>query len=141
MLAPIGGNHTVVAVEIEEDHILRALHDLKWQAAGVVPGDPADNAEALRVDGGCSVVLPRRFSRRRQRQLESRQVFGDVPAWHGIARAFPVSVQIRMPLRGLWRRLAGGKPRNTRQSQRQPQDEFVSHYPRSLLSITIIVRC
>jgi hypothetical protein len=85
---------------------------MNGKAAGIVARDAAQNADCLRIDGGGGVVLPRGFAGRRERQLQSWKILGDIPDRFGVARALPKSVQVRMPVGGA----SGPEPQAGRQA-------------------------
>ena len=99
MLSPaVHRYETKVTVPVEKDDFLRPLQNLERQSARVVSGDPADDAQALRVYRRREVVPQRRFPGWRQRQLEAGQILSDVAAGLCITRALPVPAQVRMPV-------------------------------------------
>ena len=61
----VDGNETVVAIPVEESDFVGALQNFKRKAAGVVPGNPSEDAKALRIDRGGEVMFQRRFPRGR----------------------------------------------------------------------------
>ena len=95
-LRAVDRDQAEVAVPVEERDLLGALQHLERQAAGVVPRDAADDAQALGIDRRREVVLQRGLAGRRQRQLQAGQILADVAARHRVARAFPVAAEIGM---------------------------------------------
>ncbi len=91
-------DQTVVAIPVKERHFLGALQNFKRQAAGVVPRDPADDAQRLGIDGCRDVVLPGRLTGWRQRQFQIRKILRYVAAGDGVFRALPIPAKVGMAI-------------------------------------------
>src|SRR5215472_18959702 len=99
MLAPVRRDQAVITVEIQEDNVFCVLDDHEGQTARIVARDSAWNAKAFRINRFSHVVLKCRFAGRRQRKLESGQIFADISRWLGRARALPEPAEIGMTIR------------------------------------------
>ena len=75
---PVDRDQPEVTVPIQKRDLPCALQDLERKTAGVVPRDPADDAERFGIDRLCQIVLDRGLPGRGQRQLEPRQILSDV---------------------------------------------------------------
>ena len=87
-------DQTEIAVPVQEHDLVRALQNFERQAAGVVPRDAADDAEALGIDGRGQVVLERRLAGRRQRQLPPGRSLPMLPTGLVSRRPLPVATEI-----------------------------------------------
>src|SRR4029434_7264247 len=70
----IDGDQAEIAVPVHERDLVGALQNLERQTAGVVPRNPANDAETLGIDGRGEIVFQRRFTRRREWELPSREI-------------------------------------------------------------------
>src|SRR5439155_21088612 len=87
----------IVAVPIKKRDFLSSLQNFEGQTAGIVPGNTADDAQALRINRRCEVMLKRPFPGGGQWQLESRKILADVANGYRVTRTLPISTQVRMP--------------------------------------------
>src|SRR6266705_1140882 len=89
---------TIVAVPVKKRDFLGSLQNFERQTTGIVPRDPANDAQALRIDGRCKVMVQRRLAGGRQWQLQSWKILGDIPNGYRVTRTFPISTQVGMPV-------------------------------------------
>src|ERR1700676_5590291 len=94
----VNRNEPKIVVQIQENDFLITFQDLKRKPAGIVSRDTANNAKTLRIDGRGQIMLQCSFACGRQRQLEARQILPDVPDRMCVARAFPVSAEVRVSI-------------------------------------------
>src|SRR5215831_8940198 len=92
----INRDEPVIAVEIEECDLIVSLQDLERKSAGVMPRNPTQDAQTLRIDCRGQIVLQCRFTCRGQRQLESRKIFPYIANGSRLTRPLPITAQIRM---------------------------------------------